>query len=178
MIDSGAGLWLFGYGSLIWRIDFPFEEKRTASLGNWTRRFWQRSTDHRGTAASPGRVVTLIPSPGAICWGIAYRLPETDLEQTLADLDYREKNGYRRVQVRLDTATGPLTGIAYVADETNPHFERGSIASIARVVASAVGPSGANTEYTFELEAALAALSQPDPHVSAVARAVRARSQA
>ena len=166
-------LWLFGYGSLIWRIDFPFEERRTAALGGWTRRFWQRSTDHRGTVAAPGRVVTLIPDAAAVCWGVAYRLPLENLDRTLADLDYREKNGYQRQSVTLETATGPLDGIAYVADEANPHFEQSSIEIMAPVIARAAGPSGANREYVFELEAGLAALSQPDPHVTEVAHAVR-----
>ncbi|RZA31933.1 MAG: gamma-glutamylcyclotransferase, partial [Lysobacteraceae bacterium] len=70
--DSHASVWLFGYGSLIWKADFPYIERRPASIGGWSRRFWQGSHDHRGTGSAPGRVVTLVAEDGATCHGMAY----------------------------------------------------------------------------------------------------------
>ena len=117
--------WIFGYGSLVWRADFPFAARALAWVEGYTRRFWQGSTDHRGVPEAPGRVVTLIRDPGARCLGMAYRLRARDRDEVLAHLDYRERGGYQRIDVELDFdeagASGAL-GTLYLATEQNPNY--------------------------------------------------------
>ena len=95
-------IWLFGYGSLIYKVDFPYLERRRARLDGWARRFWQGSHDHRGTPEAPGRVVTLVPDAASVCVGMAYRVTP----DVFAHLDHREKNGYVRETLALSLDDG------------------------------------------------------------------------
>lgn len=171
--------WIFGYGSLIWRADFPFAERRPARINGFVRRFWQGSTDHRGVPGAPGRVVTLIESPAASCWGIAYKISPRDAEDVMAHLDYREKGGYvrRHIDVHFaDAAREALSapGLVYHATESNPNFLGEAAATdIALQIHRSIGPSGHNREYLLELEAALRDHEVEDEHVYAIADALR-----
>ncbi len=172
--DDHEAIWLFGYGSLIWKAGFPYLECRPAHIHGWVRRFWQGSHDHRGTPEAPGRVATLLPRPGAVCHGMAYRITPA----TLRPLDVREKNGYLREITTLHFADGDTAqGLTYIATEDNAAFlGEAEPAAMARQIAEAHGPSGPNSDYLLNLADALAALGVEDPHVADLARRVRAHA--
>jgi cation transport regulator ChaC len=167
----GESLWLFGYGSLIFKADFPWREKRAARIHGWTRRFWQGSHDHRGTPSSPGRVVTLVKSPGADCDGMAYRIDS----EVLAHLDYREKNGYLRFMTAVTFPDGEEGScLVYVATADNAAWLGPATESeIARHIAGARGPSGRNADYLLALADALRAMSATDTHVFTIEKHLR-----
>jgi cation transport regulator ChaC len=164
--------WVFGYGSLIYKVDFPYIARAVGAIEGWQRRFWQGSHDHRGTPEAPGRVVTLVRSPGAICRGVAYRVDHAVFEH----LDHREKNGYERhaTTITLDGGTRQVGGILYVAREDNPAFlGHASLEEIAEHIARSSGPSGSNRDYLLQLAESLRELGDPDPHVLALEALLR-----
>ena len=168
-MDRFAGrseLWLFGYGSLIWKADFPYIERRPARICGWSRRFWQGSHDHRGTPFAPGRVVTLIPVSAAVCAGMAYLITP----EVLNHLDLREKNGYLRHATTLAFDDGSSAeGLVYIATEANAaYLGPAPDADIARHIARAAGPSGSNRDYLVHLADALRGLGEHDAHVFAI----------
>ena len=168
--DRCDSVWLFGYGSLIFKVDFPWLERRPAHICGWQRRFWQGSHDHRGTPESPGRVVTLIEQPGARCDGVAYRISP----KVFAHLDWREKNGYLRFTTQVHFADGSAEeGLIYIATESNSaYLGPAPEAELASHIAGAEGPSGRNSDYLLRLAGALRALSADDPHVYRLERLV------
>ena len=166
--DGHHSVWLFGYGSLIFKADFPFLERRAASIAGWTRRFWQGSHDHRGTETAPGRVLTLVRDADAVCAGMAYLITP----QVFAHLDHREKNGYLRLAIGIDfDGGGSQQGLVYIATEDNAaYLGEAAERDIARQIAAASGPSGRNRDYLLELADALRNLNKDDAHVFAIER--------
>jgi glutathione-specific gamma-glutamylcyclotransferase len=164
--DGQKEVWLFGYGSLIFKADFPFIAKRPASIANWTRRFWQGSHDHRGTESAPGRVATLVPELGAVCYGMAYLITP----EVFGHLDHREKNGYLRLATEITFDDGGCAeGLVYIATEENAAFlGEASEMAIAVHIARAAGPSGPNRDYLVDLAQALREMGKDDPHVFAI----------
>jgi glutathione-specific gamma-glutamylcyclotransferase len=169
-------LWIFGYGSLLWRPSFPFTERRAASIRGFWRRFWQGSTDHRGVPGAPGRVVTLEAAPDAVCFGAAYRIPDERTVEVLIGLDHRERGGYERLRLELSFGDGGVAnGLVYVATSANPNYlGPAPLEAIAAQVAHARGPSGPNSEYVLRLAASLRELGAVDEHVFALERLVAA----
>lgn len=168
--------WIFGYGSLIYKVDFPYVERQTALLCGWSRRFWQGSQDHRGTPDAPGRVVTLIREPKARCRGVAYLVNESVFEH----LDHREKNGYERhqTQLLLEESDATVSGTFYIATSDNPAFlGDGSDQHLAQHIANSAGPSGSNADYLLSLANALRNIGEHDDHVMRLEHALLSLSK-
>lgn len=185
LTNEESATWLFGYGSLIWKPELPIVEAQPARVDGYVRRFWQGSEDHRGTPEAPGRVVTLVPNPQGHCHGVAYLVSNVDIEQTFAELDHREKNGYTRLSLSLKLGSETVSerqktvpGITYIANENNEAYRGPApIKQIAEDIFHSIGPSGTNIEYLLELAEALRARTINDPHIFALETQVLALLQ-
>ena len=167
-------LWIFGYGSLIWRPDFSYSAKNRAKITGFARRFWQGSTDHRGTPNAPGRVVTLVEDQNSSCEGMAFKLPQSSAEAIIQKLDYRERGGYTRVDTTIELQSSPQQieqAVTYIARPTNPNYlGPASSKEIAMQIRHAVGPSGPNLDYIYKLATELRRCQIRDEHVFEIER--------
>ncbi|XP_073224154.1 gamma-glutamylcyclotransferase 2-3 isoform X1 [Cicer arietinum] len=186
-----AVTWVFGYGSLISKAGFHFDERVIGFIKDYRRVFYQGSTDHRGTPDFPGRTVTLEPAQGEICWGAAYKISKKeDQEVALTYLEVREKQYDRKEYVDVFTeltATTPAISGAlvvvlwllyrYIASPDKKvnvnYLGPASVEDIARQIVKAEGPTGPNREYLFLLENALLQIGSKDKHVIDLANEVR-----
>ncbi|GJD48439.1 Glutathione-specific gamma-glutamylcyclotransferase [Methylobacterium crusticola] len=173
--DPGV-LWLFAYGSLMWRPDFAFAERRTATVRGWHRRFclWQRR--FRGTPERPGVMLAL--DRGGQCRGIAYRLAGDDLRAVVRPVWRREMRG-RGYAARWLVAAAPegaVPALAFVADRAGPRYAgRLPDAQIAERIALACGHLGPSAEYLLNTVAACEALGIRDRHLWAMQALVAER---
>ncbi|KAF9157380.1 Cation transport regulator-like protein 2 [Actinomortierella ambigua] len=189
-------MWLFGYGSLIWRPDLEYEASIAGYIQGYVRRFWQSSTDHRGTEEAPGRVVTLIPyqefvakfgsedehhsEADGITWGVAYKIPHHKVAETRAYLDHREKNGYEThfVDIYQPGSDMPVVekAIVYIGSTTNSEFAGPApLDALAKQIFESHGPSGANHDYLLNLAHSLriVAPTSEDHHLFELERRVQ-----
>lgn len=170
---KGSG-WVFGYGSLIWRQDFPFVASRLACVEGWARRLWQGSHDHRGVSNDPGRVVTLVEAPGEHCYGRAFLIEPDVFEH----LDHREKNGYERHDLTIHFEDGCVPGVSYVAPTGNIAFlGDAALPEMVDQILRCKGESGSNLDYVLELAAALRRLDIDDPHLFGIENQLLSRLQ-
>ncbi len=148
--DEGD-LWLFGYGSLIWKPDLDFAESRPALLRGWHRRFCLWQWRYRGSRHHPGLMLAL--DRGGACRGIAYRVAAPDVRGKIAAVWQREMtgDGYRPRWARLTTMQGPLRGLTFVVNHAGERYAgRISDEIVADHISQACGENGASAEYLLE----------------------------
>lgn len=160
-------------------MDFPYESKIVGYVKGFERKFYQFSTDHRGTPEKPGRVVTLVPSnKDSQVWGVAYKIREEDVKKGVDHLDHREKGGYKPMQVPFHPKSieGERFLITIYVGETNNLNYAGEADenSIAKQIVSCIGPSGTNVEYVCNLAKAMREIAPniEDPHLFYIEREV------
>jgi len=157
MTEHRGDLWVFGYGSLMWRPGFDFVERVPALIRGAHRKLCVYSFSHRGTPERPGLVLGL--DRGGSCHGIAFRVDPHRHKETIAYLREREqitfvyKEAVRPVFLR-DGRLVPA--LCYLVDRKHRQYASGlSREDLLRLVQQGVGKSGANPDYVHNTVSAL-----------------------
>ena len=175
-VSLDEGVWVFGYGSLLWNPCVPVAEWRAVLLYGFHRDFRIRLTHGRGSAEAPGLMLGLVP--GGSCRGIALRLPPKALEYELLMIWRREMlTGVytpRWVSLRADHGP-PLSALTFVANPEHESFcGRLAEATVVDMLATGHGMIGSAAEY---LDSTVAHLDEQGIHDRRL-RALRARVNA
>ncbi len=175
--DSRSPVWVFGYGSLVWRPEFKFDTKLAARVFGYHRSLCLWSFVHRGTPRRPGLVLGL--APGGSCQGIAHRIARSEVERELAKLWKREmvSGAYRPrwLHAHISEAGRVIrqTCLTFVMDPRSGVYARNlSDAKLLRTVRAAHGARGSNTEYVLATARCLAEHGIIDVRLMALARSL------
>jgi glutathione-specific gamma-glutamylcyclotransferase len=171
--DTPEDLWVFGYGSLMWRPGFDFRERVEARLTGAHRALCVYSFVHRGTPERPGLVLGL--DRGGACQGIAFRVASADCAKTIAYLRAREQvtGVYRECVRRISLKGEPraqVPALCYVVDRSHVQYAgRLPLAEQLHYIRQGHGQSGPNRDYVIATVAAMEALGmrQSDLHLLA-----------
>lgn len=164
--NGADGVWVFGYGSLLWKPEAAFVEGRIATVRGWHRRFCLWQWRFRGSRERPGLMLAI--DRGGAVTGIAYRVAGPDIRAGLASVWSREMsgNGYRPRWVAARTATGIVPALTFVANREGERYAgRLTDAEIADHLAGACGHMGPSADYLVATAARCEALGIRDAHL-------------
>ncbi|EFI59075.1 gamma-glutamylcyclotransferase [Comamonas thiooxydans] len=141
-------LWIFGYGSLIWRPEFDFSERRSAHVHGWHRALKMWSTINRGTPQVPGLVFGMLS--GGSCQGMAFRIPRNQGDTVMRKLWLREMPNavYDPRWLPCRTPHGAVKALAFTLSRQSPHHT-GELApdEYRRIFSEAQGIYGTTLDY-------------------------------
>jgi glutathione-specific gamma-glutamylcyclotransferase len=167
-------LWVFGYGSLIWRPGFAFIERVPAQLFGLHRALCVYSFVHRGTPERPGLVLGL--DSGGACRGVAYRVSADLRAETISYLRGREQVTavYRETTRSITLSSQPqrrVTALLYIVDHSHPQYAgRLQLDAQLHLVRQGHGKSGPNVDYVLSTVKALEGLGYRDRELHLLAQ--------
>lgn len=154
--DQTSDIWVFGYGSLIWRPEFQFAERRFALLRGYHRSLCLWSRINRGTPENPGLVFGL--DNGGSCRGIVFRINARLVPQTMKALWRREmpSGAYIPKWLNCNTPHGSVKALVFTMNRSTDAYVRNlPPEQLVRVVRNAHGSNGPCLEYVLETAQAL-----------------------
>jgi cation transport protein ChaC len=173
-----ADIWIFGYGSLVWRPGFDSDHQEIARLSDYARSFCMWSVHYRGTHENKGLVLALDAQAGVHCDGVAFRVSGAQAPAVLEYLRARElvSAAYLEVQCDIELACGTVVNAyTYVIDPDHDQYAAGlDLDEQARIISRGHGTGGPNTEYLFNVASHLKDWGIADAELETLADKTRA----
>ncbi len=169
MRETVNDLWIFGYGSLMWRPGFAYEEAIPAQLVGAHRALCVYSVVHRGSRRRPGLVLGL--DTGGTCHGLAFRVRGNHARRTRQYLRAREQvtRVYREVMRPVQLLGGdtpPVRALCFMIDQSHPQYAgRLPLAEQAFLVRRGLGMSGHNRDYVANTVRHLSGMGIEEPQL-------------
>jgi len=151
-------LWLFAYGSLIWKPEIEHSEERMATVHGWRRSFCLKANRWRGTVDQPGLVMML--DRGGQCRGVVFRIDPDRVTHSLGKLVRREMDAKPPSQVprwiTAATQKGKVKALAFVSNPNGPNYVGDlTIEQVADRLSIACGHWGSGADYLYNTVHAL-----------------------
>ena len=163
-INLKDGVWVFGYGSLMWNPDFILAEKRTGTVTGYHRRLCLKSIVYRGTPDYHGLVFGL--DKGESCQGMVYRIAEENIHSEMQKIWEREMfaGTYIPSWVNVTTKQGSISAVTFVINHEHEHYIPDlELEEIAERVVKAEGTCGSCHDYVQNTVKSLHQLGLRDP---------------
>ena len=165
-MNLNKGVWVFGYGSLMWNPDFKLAEMRTGILNGYHRSLCLKSIVYRGSPDYYGLVFGL--DKGDSCQGIAYRIEEEYIQSEMQKIWEREMfaGTYIPTWVNVKTKQGDISAVTFVINNEHEHYIPDiEINEIAERVVRAEGICGSCHDYVQNTVKSLQRLGLQDSNL-------------
>ncbi|MBL10611.1 MAG: gamma-glutamylcyclotransferase [Acidiferrobacteraceae bacterium] len=174
-IDTTQGIWLFGYGSLMWNPAINFSEKKVGIAYGYHRSFCLWSTIGRGTVDNPGLMLAL--KHGGSCRGLLYKIDPEHIDSELDIVLQRELVTLAYRPIWLSTICKDqlrIPAISFAIDVQHPRYSGSLDKNVtARIISEAKGALGSCSEYLYKTAEQLEQLKIPDKNLSYLVTQVR-----
>ena len=161
-------VWLFAYGSLMWKRDFD-AQAQLATLSGWQRKFCIASTVYRGSPEHPGLVLGL--DTGTACTGQALQLSADNIDKSLECIWRREMvNGVYRpllLPVYLQRDQRQQDCWCFVSDAEHAQYRQHmTVDQVVSTIMSSTGRAGSNRDYLHQTYQHLQNLGVEDEYLA------------
>lgn len=163
-LPKDGALWVFAFGSLIWKPRFTHDERRVAQVDGWRRSFCiGPDKRYRGSPDRPGYMLSLVE--GGSCEGVVLRMAAQTLKSELLEMIQTEPP---LPPVWLDARTdeGTVRCISFVCPPSAFEFlGKPSPAEKIESLATAVGMLGSMPDYVLNTVHCLELAGIHDPYL-------------